>query len=441
MRVIAFKSIIREMWKKRKQVLICAIICALLGGALGCVLTRKASIGNEAAVEKYEQQLKRYEEDLAELDNAIQAAEDNLETAQKQYDDQKKYCDESIYMQLDSTGFWVGEVQYTLKCQGDLGVTRSALSYYINGAQMRELIGQNVAQIEESYLGEILYTAATGNVLTITVYHYDEEMARKLLDAVEAIMAKDIDTISATQGAYSLEMVSDAVSLKADSSILNTQNSSLNNLKNYTNALTDAKNNLSNKNQDKENLVQSAEFDEAYPYGTADWVKGIIKYIVLGILAGVLLQFAWYVLKGLYGRTLQSADYPEALGISVIGSVDGEGKFSPSVERSSLEIELLLKKDKLEKACFGLLTNATDEKKEELSTLINAYTEALSESGVQSYVGASELEDAEELRQISEAGNVILFFKTGDTTYEQLERYVRQCERYNIMILGAIVVQ
>ena len=109
------KSIyMRNLWiglmKNKKRVIIAWLVIIALFCSLGVVKAypEKLSSPESSEVEEYNAALQKY-------DDTIQEVQNNIELCQEQVDKQQKYCDESIYMQLDPSNIQKVTVQYMVR--------------------------------------------------------------------------------------------------------------------------------------------------------------------------------------------------------------------------------------------------------------------------------------------------------------------------------------
>ena len=70
-----------------------------------------------------------------------------------------------------------------------------------------------------------------------------------------------------------------------------------------------------------------------------------------------------------------------------------------------------------------------------------AYTEALSETGMTADSANHIMDSAEELKKMVEAGACLLVAEAGKTTYQDLKQHIELCGRYQITVLGCVVIE
>ena len=78
---------------------------------------------------------------------------------------------------------------------------------------------------------------------------------------------------------------------------------------------------------------------------------------------------------------------------------------------------------------------------ESIKKVVSEYKEALAKTNISSSEGCQLENSAEELRQLVEIKNCILFIQISKTTYPQLEEQINLCKKFGVAILGCVVVR
>ena len=161
-------------------------------------------------------------------------------------------------------------------------------------------------------------------------------------------------------------------------------------------------------------------------------IVNIIKFTLVGVILGIVAMFAGVVLKILYGSKIEAEDYLEQNGIVIIGDYNSK---DANNERVALDIDLVLSRENVETVCVSTLTSATDGQKE-LSSLVAE----LKNYGRETIIDNTGLEDVGNLKKFVQAGNAVGVVRYKDTRYDRLEKYIKMCERYDIKLIGAIII-
>ena len=412
MRVISLRNVINTVWNKKILLFLSVIVFALLGTALGYKQTKQTIINRQAEADIFQQ-------DIIEYETSIQTLETNLETIKQQYSKQKEYCENSIYMKINSNAFYMGEVQYSVPDSNNNSL-RDTIAAYFGSNEFRNKVVEKIGDVNAGYFKEVYFVNASGNMITIDVAHYEEDQAKKYLEAV-------VECVD--EAGYETVKLNSSVSVRTDSAVLNVQNTQNTNLKTYATNVTDIQNSLSNKIQEKDKFVQE---NAVYPMDKKSKIVNIIKFTLVGVILGIVAMFAGVVLKILYGSKLESEDYLEQNGIVIIGDYNNK---DANNERVALDIDLVLSRENVKTVCVSTLTSATDGQKE-LSSLVAE----LKNYGRETIIDNTGLEDVGNLKKFVQAGNAVVVVRYKDTRYDRLEKYIKMCERYDIKLIGAIII-
>lgn len=436
MKIMYLTTLLKMTWdeRKSKKAVIVILVCVILMALAGLPAVRKAVNDREAEVEEYQYNLTNYENDLEEMENSLESLQDNLVTVQEEYDAQKKYCEESIYMRLDGNAFYQGELQYTITTSSNLGYINSALTNYINSSSFRSSLSKQLDGVDSNYLKEIILCSSSNNVFTITVYHYDEEMAEQMLESIDKILQKQVLTISEAQGDFTLTILDQSVSQKADLVIVNAQNSALNSLRTYTTNLADTKNSISNKQQDIEYYKKNNVLEEVTALSKLAMVKTEAIYLVLGIILGVCVLAGWTFIKVWFGKIISNSDYFVSLNMAVLGDYMG----SENTETVTGSIGHRINLYAIQSKAKGIYINdLTDDNFAE--AFVERYQESLDKNGT--VISCSKSGESDELiqRRMVESGNVLFVVRIGETAYKKFEEFNSICTQFDLKVIGVIL--
>lgn len=438
MKILFLTTLFKMTWeeRKRKQTIIILVIGVILMAAVGVLAIRKAAAERETAVEEYQSDLANYEINLEEMRNSLTAHQENLVTAQEQYDAQRKYCEESIYMRMDGNAFYQGDIRYTITTSANLGYLNSALATYINGSAFRKSLSDQLGGVDDAYLKDVIIGAASNNIFLVTVYHYDEEKADQLLELADKTLRDQVPALAATQGEFTLTVLDRSVSKKADLAVVNAQNGALNNLRTYINVLADAKNAVSNNQQDLDNYQANNYPKEVTSLSRKDKVIKESVYLIMGIILGVCLLLGRTFLRVMLGKTISNTDYFVSLDLPVLGDYRGKTEAELVSEKIGRQINLYVihsqaKKIYLNDMSVGRFAGA----------FVEQYQKCLDEnSAIISCPGSEETVEAIQ-RDMVKSGNVLFAVRFGETTYENFMEFYRICKQFGLKVIGVILVR
>ena len=72
---------------------------------------------------------------------------------------------------------------------------------------------------------------------------------------------------------------------------------------------------------------------------------------------------------------------------------------------------------------------------------VQEYETALEKLTLDTEHGYDIINDAETLKHLIAAGNCILFAEVGKTTYTEIKAYLEICKKFNVSVLGCVVVE
>lgn len=436
MKIMYLTTLFKMTWEERKskKTGIIILACIILVALAGVLSIRKAANERRGEVEVYQSDLANYEKDLEELQNSLTALQENLATAQEQYDAQKKYCDESIYMQMDGNAFYQGDIQYTITTSANLGYLNSTLMNYINGTSFRESLSEQLGGVDTAYLKEIITCSTSNNVLLVTVYHYDEDVAEQILGYVDKALRKQVPTIAKAQGEFTLTLLDRSVSQKGDLGVVNAQNGALNNLRTYTNTVADAKNAISNKQQEIERHQRENYPEEVAPLSKMEMVKREVIFLIIGVILGVCVLLCRVFLRVMLGKTISNPDYFVSLNLAVLGDYRNGTDTQLISEKVGQQINMYAIQSQAEKIYLNDLSGENF-----AGSLAEQYQKCLDENSA--VISCSRAEESAETiqRGMVESGNVMFVIRYGETTYQKFEEFYGVCKQFHLNVIGVIV--
>lgn len=436
MKIMYLTTLLKMTWdeRKSKKTKIVILICVVLMAFAGVLAIRKAIKDREAEIEEYQYNLASHEADLKEMETTLKAFQDNLATVQAEYDAQKQYCEDSIYMKMDGSAFYQGEMQYTITTSANLGYINSALTNYINSSKLHNELAGQLENVETTYLKDIVRCSVNNNVLTISVYHYDEDMAGEMIKLIDNILQKETATIAKAQGEFTLTLMGQSVVKKGDIAILNSQTGALNSLRTFTNNLSEAKNAVSNKAQDIDFFKRNFSLEEVTPLSMPAMVKIEIMYLILGLILGACALVGWTFFKVLTGKTISNSDYFVSLNTTVIGDYRGNADAELVTGGVGHHINLYAIKSQAKEIYISDLTEDNF-----VGKFTEQYQSNIEEKGVA--VSCSSVGDSEQIMQknMVECGNVLFVVRFGETAYKKFGEFHRICKQFDLKVIGVII--
>lgn len=428
------------IWKRRKIVFVFILIFVIGFGGLGYKKAHSDTVQQTTQeIEDYNAGLQKYDEVMAEI-------EENLATTQEQIDGMETFCENSVYMKLDPLNIQVASVQYSIRVDSaDRGgilesgvnekesyILNAWTSYIKDGDMLSDIQGQ-LQDASVPYLQDVISCSTTGNVLTVSVRHYDADQAQTILQAIQQQMEQHKEEEVAVNGEFSMTLLGTSEYVKADVSVQNTQNSYLTSLKNYKENLAELK-----KDQLSQEISEKTYTEEYGPdsLDVPSTKKIMAGYLILGFIAGIIIPCAIYALCYILSDRLKEKENLVAAGLTVLGGYQNKKGYIPTLERSMIDIELLAKKKGADKLFLNLLGES-----EIIQRVTADYMSQLQALNINISSGSNVLDDADQMRNLIDAGHCILFAETGKSTYSQIEEQLQMCRKFDISVWGCVVIE
>lgn len=431
MRSIYLRCLLEDLYKKKIVVtifLLCSILCF---AALGY----KKAIPELNLTLQEKEDINEYEERLLQYDDTIKDVKDSIILVDQQIEPLQAYIDHSIFMKINPQNIQTASVQYSVQETENVGNILSSLTMYINEGGIREALSEEYNNLEPEYWREIVSCSSTGNIFNVTVIHYDPNSAEEILTVIKKRLQEQIKKIAEIQGNFSLIEMDSAYYTKSDINIANSQNGNRNNLKNYKTNRTDLNNKLISQQNGKSSYIEKNK-PEALPDQSVNPTVNAVKFAVAGALLGLVLPCVFFLLQYILGNRIRSVRDLEEYHIPVLNSVRPNGTYTHTLDRSLLDIKMILQQKKQSSLYLNGLTESAG-----LQKVISDYTILLESTDVSFSSGFNISENAEALEQMICQKSCILFLQAGKNTYPQLEQQINLCRAFNINLLGCIVIQ
>ncbi len=300
--------------------------------------------------------------------------------------------------------------------------------------------------MDDASVNEIIRISGEGcSLLSVYVYGENENDVR----AVMTVLDEHIDTvITKVSNAFGckIEPMDSYLSVGADDYLLDIQNKNTYNLATIRNSFVnipaqltvDEKAYFTELIADKGDIL--GETAEGVEINTADDTMVVRtvnkKYIVLGFVVGLFLAaFAFALIYVLSGKIHTADDLRGVFGLSVIGEAKSDtSEFGLLSQRAAIGASKLGSEN-------VYIMGASDD--ETSSRIRNAICAEMSEGNSLNSVkaGSSAVNDAVSMKELSESDAVVLVEKIDKSRFEDIAREVELCQKFDVKILGAVVVR
>ncbi len=375
-----------------------------------------------------------YNEQLAAYDKQIEESQGNIDIIVGEIENLQKYVDEALYMKLDAVNLQIATAQYAVTSASDVGGVLNSMVNYLAYGNVQECLEAEFGSSEAGYMRELLSWAINGNILNITVMHYDKEQGQKILETVQKGLDGYVPEIVKVYGEFSLQQLESTFYTKADNDVTNVQNGKLDTLKNYNISLADYNTRLASNKSSKSDYVENnkPEVMEASAPGNIL----VVKYAILGIIAGCVIPLAVLSLRYLLSDRIRSSRELMHTDMPVFTCYSQKENGASGIATGITELKLLAKKYQAE----GFYLNLLSENEAVIKTA-DEITERFKENEISVASGKVSNENAVALESMIEKKYTVMVIKAGENTYPQLASQIRTCQKFGIPVWGCIVIE
>lgn len=434
MKTIYFKNLFIDLWKHKLIVFLVVVICTAVSTFLGY------KKGNQEAFlsEEEKAEIAEYDAKLAEYDKSIADVEKSIAMETEMIDNLQEYIDQSIYMNLDSSSVKYVTVQYAITYgEGtNAGNVNNALVAFIKDGGLKESV-EAQEELKVKYWGEVLTQGVSGNVLSVTLMHYDTETAKDIISVIKAKIEQIVPEIKAIQGEFSLAEIETSCFEKSEVGVVNTQNNSHNNMRSYVQTRADLETKLVSTKNSLQAFIENNKPDSYDKAGGNSFSKkDLMKYAILGAVFGAVLSVAGVMLSYVICDRVKGADTFNDTVFNVIGISKAGKVYQPEIRRTLMDAKLLLELSGKSALAFVGITQ------DELTSRVCAeYCDSCAVEQVDALVAGSLRESAEELRKVAVAGACVFVAEAGRTKMKDLQVVKEICDRYKIVVIGTVVIE
>ena len=448
-----------------RRILLCAVIFAILAGAVRYAgdwktyqTLQKSSSAEEPETDEFT------EEELVEIEDA--------KAIQEAMDENRDYLENSILMNVDPYAENVLVLQYYVDSDYQFNYTSdnsgdytssvvTAYGDYVKSGKVAEKIVDTLGlDCEPRYMEELISSVWSyqDEIFSIEVIYPDENTLNEMIEVITDEMEGQVDRINQTIGSHTLKLLSSEIMLKTDSELASRQKAIQDIITSYRTQLTSLKASMT-----EEQLAQltnekvSDEGNEEEPAVTAVRPSVSVKYIVLGVLAGIFLGVVWVVCKVLFTNRLQFAnDLTNLYGLRSFGSYRTEKKrFVVDAFLWKLKTrkeKKLTQEEYLDIICANLELICKSANISRLylcgtvmeqigAKLPESIADKLKGAGIDVLCGNDVRYDMRSLRDMKEVGNAVLLEQVGVSGYQEIEKELKVLQEQQVEILGCICVE
>ncbi len=336
-------------------------------------------------------------------------------------------------MKLDPMNIYVSVAQYAIADTADPGGVMYGLTNFFAYGNAQQCLEAEYGSDKSGYLRELFSWATNGNILNITVLHYEQEEGKKILKILQKGLEEHVPEVINIYGQFSLKPMESTFYTKTDNDLTNAQNGKMDTLKNYNISLADYKSRVASNKSAKETYIEDNTPDVLE--SAAPGNKTLIIYIIFGLLFGCIVPFAVLILRYIVSDRIRSAKELVNMDIPVF-SCNSQKEEDLNQTLEVAELGLMVKKCGADGFFLNLLSE--DETVKDMS---NKIISAFKEKEIVVSAGVMAGENVAELEKMIEKQYAVMVLKANENTYPQLSKQMGACQKFGVPVWGCIVIE
>jgi capsular polysaccharide biosynthesis protein len=487
---IDLMTLLHYILRKWRSIIVVMLIVAVAAN----LYSVKKSMSEAAAVSTTEEvdiekQIENAKEELTadELEQ-VERAYSMYEYNSQLYQENKEYLEKSVLMQLNPNEIPTVMLNYQFKKDQSDEELSNIFTMYENAlldedtctaiiqvfgeeyanTSVRELI--SVTDTENGQNSDIIKLQKDKNsgILSIQIYAGSEEQCEQVAEIVKKRVMEYTEQLQQIFGIYTVNAISEQYYISSDSNlnmqksdVVNAVNDTYTALKNISSGLSEKQmtyynllvKGIEDKTMSKENTDETAEITANVQYIS-------MKYILIGLLAGMFLAVCWYAVIYIMTQTVKDVDEVKIItNLPVFGTVlrsneNGKRKIVDRWidswfvhDKKSENNELLLTRishevamlaGQKDKKCLLIACSGNDQNvKKQADSLV----EKLRELGMNVTSTDSLVSDnTEVLKQLESADSAVFVEQLMKSERDQIREAVELCRRCQVEVLGSVIV-
>lgn len=487
---IDLMTLLHYILRKWRSIIVVMLIVAVAAN----LYSVKKSMSEAAAVSTAEEvdiekQIENAKEELTadELEQ-VERVYSMYEYNSQLYQENKEYLEKSVLMQLNPNEIPTVMLNYQFKKdQADEELSNIFTMYenalldedtctaiiqvfgeeYAN-TSVRELI--SVTDTENGQNSDIIKLQKDKNsgILSIQIYAGSEEQCKQVAEIVKTRVLEYTEQLQQIFGNYTVNAISEQYYISSDSNlnmqksdVVNVVNEACTAIKNITSGLSEKQIgyfNLLAKDCEDQTLVKEDTQETANLTANVQYIS--MKYILIGLLAGMFLAVCWYAVIYIMTQTVKDVDEVKIItNLPVFGTVlrsNDNGKRNVidrwidswfAYDKKSENNDLLLTRishevamlaGQKDKKCLLIACSGNDQNvKKQADSLV----EKLRELGMNVTSTDSLVSDnTEVLKQLESADSAVFVEQLMKSERNQIREAVELCRRCQVEVLGSVIV-
>lgn len=461
-------SVIFSMFLKNWKLLVVGVLMGgLLFGGFSYIreyqsVQEQNKVNEEILKEKLEQA-----EANTEIDVTKEYLEEKLTDIQKNnvevtllyrsfYTAHKAYLDDSILMKMDPNAVYKAELIFRVESENMQQAYNLQKIYgeLLDGEELNTWLNEQMGS-EDLYLNEIIAVDKMADnvlggcdIVSVTVIHYNEAKCKTIVECINDYMAEKEKQLKAYAGEHEVQVISSVLSKVADNDILSMQQDNRSTMSQLLSEVIGREGKFSDAERDYYDYILSETMTEGEALQEENAVESIttqfsqiehpginVMSVIVGMLFVVIMYFVYIIIKCILNDKILEYDrFDELYKITHIGMLQKNQKDINS-EVISATIAVAAKKRSYQNVY--LVGVDLDES---TSDLCGQIKKLLEDSGMKSKLLVDLLADPKEIASLVEAESVVVFAKSGKTTYEEVEKTLEFLNEQEVVIIGGVNV-
>ena len=455
---------------------------ALLGGVSYIRSWKSANAADDVQSQHNSDNSELLQQVMQQLDEDQQQNVEYVLEYEELYHQQLTAEEQSVLLQMDTCDVKkaVATVWATAKDQDRAFAVEAAYEDMIQGGRMVQYIadqsGLPVSAVSElitlSHKAEKAINVSGYDSFTLSVIHGDEQMCRKMMQAVTEFLEKEEDDLRTVLGEFELTVVAQEPADAYYPSIADTRKAFVNNILSMQDALASRKKAFTEEQQQYYNVLVNEKATgmsdpeeetegEAVDRGIIATPGVSIKYVVLGMILAVVC-YAFFIFIGyIFNTKIRfTEDLQQIYSIPQLGLIpnDERGKkFLGIIDRWILSLRDWNKRSFSEEEAVKLASVAVKLKaeretldsvsligcglKDRSMSVCDQLKGFLSQNNIRVSILNNVLYDAQAMSSLENVKGVVLVERAGTTLYTEIDQELELLKRQGIKILGGIVVE
>ena len=487
-REIYIKDMLFSIFRKWRVILVWMVIFAVALDGVAVAKSYKTMVESRNAQKLNNEKLENYKGQLSKED--IKKVEDTYElyvTYNKSLENSLDYYNNSVKMQLNPNNIATISLQYGIynsKMRKDIvkaysnAVLSKETCEYINEKAELKTEANYVCELINFDVNDEVYEKnnsnntvnviedTDGTSMLINIIAPDKNSCEIIADIMEDKIQENTSKIQKKLGDFHIKKIDRNFVNKASESLLNEQQNCISSINNIKTTISNLNLTLSDVQKSYYSALISQDSDdvEGTESNINTSVKMInLKYIFVGLAAGVFFVACWYGLFYIINENLKIKDeLEEYYGLSVMETMQSE-KTTLLINRSFIDRLIyklfkrknhLSKEESIDLVCTNILIAARKQNMKRVHITGCADSECAegikmqilekiknNEESLKCSIGKSIIRNVDSLNTLADSEGIVLIEEINNSDFYEIGKEINICMKNSVNIIGAVVIE